>query len=644
MHRSDYQSKKKKPEAVSQESGKRFEDLFNRMLSGGAIYKAIRNGEDFVFIDFNQAAERIENIRRKEVVGQPVSKVFPGVKDFGLLDVLRRVWETGTPEHFPVAFYQDGRIEGWRENYIYRLPSGEIVALYNDVTEQKKMQIELERMMLAVEQADEMIVLTDPDAIIQYVNPAFTRITGYSREEAIGQNPRILKSGKQDAVFYEDLWKVLTSGKTWRGKFINKRKDGSLYNENATISPVLDATGKIVNYMAVKRDVTREVQLEKRLRQAGKMEAIGQLAGGIAHDFNNLLQVIKGYTDVTIQEMPDDAPWHDDLMEVAAAAKRAAELTRQLLAFSRRQVLHPTDLNINEVVDKLRKLIQRLIGENIELDFIPSHELGAVRADRGQIEQILINLCVNARDAMPNGGKIIIETENVLINNAYVQLHPEVQVGRYIMLTVTDTGCGIEKELLDKIFDPFYTTKEEGKGTGMGLATVYGIVKQHKGHINVYSEANKGTAFKIYLPRIERKACEVPPEIPGPVVGGTETILLAEDETSVLSLAVRILEDAGYSVLTAKDGKDAIRVFEEHADKIKLVVIDVIMPVMGGKEAMERILELHPDLPHIFTSGYTDNVVHTNFIQKEGISLIRKPFEPEILLLKVREELDRDKA
>jgi len=595
----------------------------------------------------NQRYEEIFHISNEEIHGKTDFDIFPE----GIAETFRkndqRVISAGeiiTIEE--TVLHDDGMHNYLVLKFPVRNPEGAITAvcgIATDVTTRKQAEIERERLMAAIEQAAETIVITDARANIEYVNPAFEQITGYTRGEAIGQNPRILKSGKQDAAFYKDMWNTLLSGQTWNGQLVNKKKDGSLYIEDVTISPVHDAMGKIVNYVAVKRDITHEVEIEDQLRQAQKMEAVGQLAGGIAHDFNNLLQVITGYTDMAIKETSPDSPLHEDLTEVSVAANRASELIHQLLAFSRRQVIQPVELDLNDVIEQLLKMIHRLISEHIKLDFMPGDQLGVVYADRGQIEQVLTNLCINARDAMPNGGTLTIETKNIVIDEDYVQHHPGTQSGPYILLEVTDTGCGIPQNQIKNIFDPFFTTKDVGKGTGMGLATVYGIIKQHHGHINIYSEPDKGTAFKIYLPLVERKAVKTTPEKQQSVRGGTETILVAEDEPTVLGLAARILRDAGYTVLTASDGQEAVRIFNDHADEIDLTLFDVVMPRMGGKEALEKIHEIRPGLPHIFASGYSKNIVHTDFIQDHNLSLICKPYRTATLLGIVRKVLDENK-
>ena len=600
---------------------------------------------NFEVTEWNPAAERMFGYSRADALGQHVSFIVSDVTREQLGAVMRQLLaNTGGSRSTNENITRSGELilcEWYNTTLIDH--EGEVIGITSlamDVTARKKAEEERERLMLAIEQTEDIVVITDAEANIQYVNPAFEKVTGYSREEALGQNPRILQSGELSRTFYKKMWGALTTGRSWSGQLINKKKDGTVYTEEATISPVMDEAGKIINYVAAKRDATHELELEEQLRQAQKMEAVGQMAGGIAHDFNNLLQVISGYVELSEISLKPDDTFALAVQEIGKAAERGKGLVSQLLAFSRRQVIKPTDIDLNDLIDPLLIMIRGLIGEHIELDFIPCRELGTIHADRGLMEQVLINLCVNARDAMSAGGKLTIETENIVIDGDDARTNAWAMPGRYVLLNVTDTGCGMDGPTLERAFEPFYTTKEVGKGTGLGLSTVFGIIKQHNGHINTYSELGKGTRFKIYLPTVARKAAKVSRESRGAVVGGTETILVAEDDETVLALAKHLLSFAGYTVLTAADGEEAIRVFEEHADEIDVVMFDVIMPRLGGKQALDRILELRPGLPHLFASGYSEDAVHTNFIQKRGLHLLAKPYQTETLLRKIREVLD----
>jgi PAS domain S-box-containing protein len=510
-----------------------------------------------------------------------------------------------------------------------------------DMSARKRAEEERARLSSAVEQAAEAIVITDRDAMIQYVNPAFEQVTGYRREEVLGQNPRLLKSGKQDAAFYLEMWSKLTRGEAWSGYFSNKRKDGTLYEAEATISPVRDATGQVVNYVAVERDVTRERQLEHQLLQVQKMEAIGQLAGGVAHDFNNLLTIITGYSELALDRLEPDAPQRGYLNEIKKAGDRATSLTRQLLAFGRRQVLAPQVLDLNSVVSNMGRMLRRVIGEDIELVTILPPDLGTVRVDPGQIEQVILNLALNARDAMPQGGKLTIETSKVDLDQAYIGAHAGIAQGPYVLLAISDTGCGMDAETQRHIFEPFFTTKEQGKGTGLGLATVYGIIKQSGGYIWVYSEPGGGTSFKIYFPRLAERAAEVErAKARSGAPGGSETVLLVEDEGGVRSMVRRVLESSGYTVLEARDGDDALIVCEQHKGPIHLLVTDVVMPGLSGRELAEHLAPFYRAMKVLYISGYTDDAILHHGHLEADMHFLQKPFTPNALARKVREVLD----
>ena len=520
--------------------------------------------------------------------------------------------------------------------------SGKLVGyrgVARDITERKKAEAERERLMVAVEQAVESIIITDASMKVLYANPAFETITGYDRGEALGITLGLLKSDEHDTVI-DEIRDAVASGKPWSGRMQNKRKEGTPYTAEVVFSPVRDAAGTLINYIIIQRDITNEMALEEQLRQSQKMEAIGQLAGGVAHDFNNLLQAIIGYSDLAIGEVNEKDPLYNPLDEIMKASLRASTLVRQLLAFSRRQVLEMRDINLNEVVDNLIKMIRRVIGEHITLAVHDSGDLGAVRADAGQIEQILMNLCVNARDAMPKGGAITIKTGNVSLDEDFCEANNWDKPGRYVCLSVADTGCGIDEETRSKIFEPFFTTKEVGKGTGLGLATVYGIVKQHDGLIQVLSTVGKGTTFNVYFPLVERSAATAQKQEKGPAPGGVETILVAEDDAIVSRLAKTILERSGYTVFIADDGVEAMALFQKHADDISLALLDVIMPKMSGLAVFERIRKCRPELCVLFSSGYSIDTVHAGVIFDEHTQMIQKPYHPDDLLRKVRQVLD----
>ncbi len=512
----------------------------------------------------------------------------------------------------------------------------------HELAERKLAEAERERLAMAIEQAAETVIVTDPRGHIVYVNPAFEQVTGYTKAEALGQHTRILKSGKHDDALYRELWSTISSGRTWHGRLVNKRKDGQLYTEEATISPVRDESGGIVSYVAVKRDVSRDLALEEQLRQSQKMEGIGRLAGGIAHDFNNLLSVILTCAGFALDGAREGDPLRDDLLEIEQAGKRAAALTRQLLAFSRKQVLQPVALDLNRVLADMEKMLRRILGEDIDLVQVLSADLGLVTADPSQIEQVLMNLVVNARDAMPKGGRLTIETANFELDADYVATRPGLASGPYVMIGVTDSGAGIDAPTLARIFEPFFTTKGLGQGSGLGLSTVYGIVKQSGGSISVDSEVGRGTTFKLYLPR--SSALAEPVEPVGPVVASAaraETILVVEDDDSVRAVTRRILEGSGYAVMTAAGGEQALVTCQQHPDAIDLVLTDVVMPQMSGRAFVERLTKARPGIKVIYMSGYTDDAIVHHGVLEAGTPFIGKPFTQTELLRKVREVLDR---
>jgi PAS domain S-box-containing protein len=509
-----------------------------------------------------------------------------------------------------------------------------------DSTKAKLAQAERALLITAIEQSAEGVLITDAQGTIEYVNPAFSRVSGYSRSEALGKNPRILKSGKQGEAYYKRLWTTIRGGEIWQDEITNRRRDGAFYHEQMTITPVRDQRGEITHFIAIKAEVTERKRLELQLRQAQKMEAVGRLAGGVAHDFNNMLTIISGYSGLLLEHPATIEPLRGYVDEIRNASGRAASLTRQLLAFSRQQVLAPRVLDLNAVVSNIQKMLKRLIGEDIDLVTALGEGLWHIMADPGQLEQVLLNLAVNARDAMPQGGVVTIETTNVKMDTAAAQAHFPLKPGPYVLLTFSDTGIGMDAETQSRIFEPFFTTKETGKGTGLGLATVYGIVKQSGGYIWVYSDVGKGTTFKIYLPRTD---VELEDSSPGGTrvesQRGTETLLLVEDEDSVRELVRNVLRENGYRVLEASRGPEALELSELFAGRIDLLVTDVVMPGMNGRELARRLASSRPQIKVLYISGYADYAVWYPGGLDTGGAILQKPFSPEALARKVREAL-----
>jgi PAS domain S-box-containing protein len=517
--------------------------------------------------------------------------------------------------------------------------------LQRDLAERRRIEKAHTQLVTAVEQAAEAVVITDTSGVILYVNPAFEKTTGYSRQEAMGQNPRILKSGKHDTSFYRRMWESLAQGKVWSGRITNKKKNGELYEEEMTISPIRDSAGKIIDYVAVQDDVTQEVALEMQLRQAQKLEGIGQLAGGVAHDFNNILTSIQCNASLLRNVELDAAERTECADQILRAAEHAASLTRQLLIFSRKQVMHPAILDLNAVVEGVVKMLQRILGEDIALRAELAPVLPPVFADAGMIEQVLLNRAVNSRDAMPRGGRLAIATGTRVQDEFPAEPHPPAAPGEYVWLSVEDTGCGISPGIRPRIFEPFFTTKPVGKGTGLGLATVHGIVQQHHGWIDIASEVGQGTTFKVYLPvatapQAQSETAAAAADLPV----GEETILLVEDDAFLNQIMSRVLTRCGLTVLSAPNGVAALPIWKEHRERIRLLLTDLVMPEgMTGFELARKLQAEKPRLQVVFTSGYATCAGEGPPLI-EGVNFLQKPYSPQKLAKTVRDALDAAKA
>ncbi len=484
-------------------------------------------------------------------------------------------------------------------------------------------------------------IVWDKDFRVLEWNPAAERIFGWNPDEAFGKHPCGFIVPAEEQPRIHRLWSDLSEGNESNLSITpNIRKDGKNVVCEWFSTPLRDASGNVFGVLSMVHDITEKTQLERQLQTAQRMEAIGTLAGGVAHDFNNVLTVILGYGELLRARLSDAPKLQADLDEIRIAAERAATLTRQLLTFARRQEIEPVNLDLRDVVKGMMKFFVKVAGEQIDVKTILAEDLPTIRADRGQIDQVLMNLIINARDAMPGGGKLLVETHEVDFEEEYVQEHAYVKKGRYALLAVSDTGVGMDEATRGRAFEPFFTTKTPEKGTGLGLSVVYGIVKQHNGYIHLYSEPGKGSTFKIYFPAIDASPdVEIPVEV-GPIRGGSETILLAEDEESIRTLAERTLKDIGYTVFTARNGEDAIGIFRRHGEKVALAVLDVVMPKMGGKEAFEVMRKKTPGMKVIFMSGYSMNAIHEAFVIRPGTPFLGKPFAPTGLARKVREVLD----
>ncbi|MFO0865228.1 MAG: PAS domain S-box protein [Gemmataceae bacterium] len=512
-----------------------------------------------------------------------------------------------------------------------------------DITHQVQREQALRLMERAMRAVSQGILITDPnlpDNPIVYASRGFENLTGYRAEEAVGRNCRFLQGPGTDRTSVARVRKAISDQVECVVEVLNYRKNGSTFWNALAISPVRDDQGRVTNFVGVQADVTERHTLEAQVRQAQKMEAVGQLAGGVAHDFNNLLTIISGYSELLLQLLPPGDMKRQAVAAISEAGSRAAGLTRQLLAFSRQTVLEPKVLDLNAIVLDTEKMLKRIIGEDVELSTSLEPSLWRVRVDPGQIGQILMNLAVNARDAMPRGGKLTIETRNITIDERYVSSHVDAEQGRYAMIAVSDTGTGMPEEVRSRIFEPFFTTKGVGKGTGLGLSVAHGIVKQSRGHIEVYSEVGIGTTFKIYLPAVQGTLSTQIANEPNGSPRGTETVLLVEDEDGVREIATLVLRTHGYAVLVAATGEDALRCAAEHDDKIDLLLTDVVMPGISGRQVAELLKARIPSLKLLFLSGYTDDAVVRHGILQAEVAFLQKPYTPASLLRKVRQVLD----
>jgi two-component system, cell cycle sensor histidine kinase and response regulator CckA len=513
-----------------------------------------------------------------------------------------------------------------------------IITSVLDITDRKKAEDELRRLSTAVEQAAEEVIITDTEGVIQYVNPAFEKITGYTREDVIGRTPRVLKSGVHDADFYKVLWGTIQGGHVWTGRITNRKQDGKLIQEDATITPLFDSALQIIGYVSLKKDVTEEVKLEAQFFHAQKMEAVGTLAAGIAHDFNNILSSILGHATLLQFDLSPDHPHYKRLQDIESQVMSGASLTRHLLGFARggKYEVKPTDLN--KFVEKSSEMFGRTEkGISIKKTF--QQGIWTVAVDQGQIEQVLLNIFINAAHAMSGEGNIYLETKNVELREADVRPHG-VKTGRYVKLSVTDTGKGMDKATLERIFDPFFTTKDPGKGTGLGLASAYGIIKNHGGFITVYSEPDKGSTFCINLPASESEAESIYDDKQIDLtLRGRETILAVDDEKGNLSLTKQILENLGYRVFTAESGQEAIAIFKESGKDIDLIILDMIMPGMSGRKVFDTLRAMAPAAKILLSSGYSINGEAQQLMDQGCNGFIQKPFRIQELSKKIREVL-----
>ncbi len=604
--------------------------------------------EGFV-TDWNPAAERLYGYPKAEIIGRPVTTIHhPSLGDrleteiqtalrvesrwAGELPFQRKDGSDGVADVVVVTqFDEQGKQIAW-------------IGVNRDVTERRRVERELRdahaTLAALLRASPTAIVTTDPAFRVTMWNPAAERMFGWAEAEALGKPIPVV--GEEHRDEHRRLRQHATMGQPVEVVPTQRRcKDGSMIDVLISAAPLADGAGNCRGSVVLYVDMSAHRRLEEQLRHSQKLEAVGQLAGGIAHDFNNLLTVIRTYSELLLDQIDETNPLRGDLVEIQRAAGRAASLTRQLLAFSRKQLLQPKVLDLNGVVAGLEPMLRRLIGEDIRVVLQLGARLGRIKADPGQLEQVLVNLAVNARDAMPAGGSLTIATANAELDDNYVGHRPVVIPGSYLVVAVSDTGTGMDGATRARIFEPFFTTKEVGKGTGLGLSTVYGIVKQSGGYIWVYSEAGHGTTFKIYFPVIEEDlTAGTRDESSSALRGGSEVVLLVEDEDAVRVLTRRLLERDGYTVLEARDGRDALRVAAQYPQPIQIVVTDMVMPGLGGRQVFEALREIRPDLRVLYTSGYTDDEIVRRGLLDTEAAFLEKPFTATSLGAAVRAVLD----
>ncbi|MDO9566111.1 MAG: PAS domain S-box protein [Candidatus Desulfaltia sp.] len=621
-----------------------FPDILFRLDTKGTI------------LDCKSGTKRDLYIFPKKLTGKRIQDI--PVKDIGIMfqEAIRQIVKDGKP--IVSIEYQLPLQEGRRfyEARLAPLLGDQIIAIIRDITVSMEAKEALreseERYRVVLETSPDPIVAYDTKARVTYLNPAFTKVFGWTLEELLGKKMGYIPENKKIEIL--NIVDKIKRGETFSGvETCCYNKEGMLVDVSISAAIWRDNYGEPHRVVLVLRDITRRRNMEEQLRQSQKMEAIGTLAGGIAHDFNNLLTVIMGNAELALMHVIKDKSLRKEIEEIKNAGERAASLTQQLLAFSRKQVIKLEVLNLNKVVNETKKMLKRIITEDIELITVLEPELWKIRADSGQINQVIMNLVVNAKDAMsncadsetgrPQGGKLTVETANADLDMNYFREHAITGMpGPYVMLAISDTGIGIDKKTLEHIFEPFFTTKDVGKGTGLGLSTVYGIVKQNNGFVWVYSEPGKGTTFKVYLPKMEGDVeAKEKEQTCVKNLGSSETVLIVEDHEDLRKFSQSVLQMYGYKILEAENGEDALRICEEYEGQIDLMVTDMVMPKMGGKEAADKMQSLYPQIKVLYMSGYTDQAIIHHGVLEPGLNFLEKPFTPEDLARKVRQVLNQ---
>ena len=647
-------TERKRAEEALRGSEEKFKNLFDNMNSGVAVYTAENNGKDFIFHDINKAVEQIEKISKEKIIGRSVLEMFPAVKVFGLFDVFQRVWKTGKPEHHSIAVYKDERITGWRDNFVYKLPSGEIVAVYSDETKRKQAEEALRQAYNIINRSPTVVFVwkNAEGWPVEFVSDNVVELFGHTAEEftsgkvsyATTVHPDDLERVAQEVITYSkeedrkefshDPYRIIT-------------KNGEIKWLDDMSSIRRDEKGDITHYEGIVLDISDKKQaeiekgrLQSQLKQSQKMEAIGTLAGGIAHDFNNILAIILGNAELASDDVPDWNPASEPLKEIYRASIRAKNMVRQLLAFSRKSDEESKPIDIAPIIKESMKMLRSAIPTSVEFKQHISDDSYSVMGDAAQINQIVMNLVTNAADAMSEeGGLLEMTLEKIILQEEKACFDWVLSPGPYVRLRMRDTGEGIEPKIMERIFDPYYTTKEVGKGTGMGLSVIHGIVKRHGGGIRVESELGKGTLFEIYFPALEKKA-EEEKEPEGEIKGGSERILFVDDEESMVNLYRQRLERLGYQVKSTTKPLEALEWFRADPDQFDVIITDMTMPRMTGDRLAAEVLKIRPHMPVIICTGYSERM-SAKKAEALGVSkYIEKPIDLRNLASSLREVLD----
>lgn len=594
----------------------------------------------------NRRAAELAEEQPEHLIGQPFVRYLHPAEAARVMEYHRRRLAGGRP----APIFYETRLQSPRTgrvvtveitaNLIQYEERPAVLVQIRDITERRRIEAERARLALALEQTADAVMIADPRGCITYINPSFEGLWGAPRAALLGREASFIAFG--DARAYHEMLRNMASGQVWRGRLRGRRHDGETVVCDTIATPTRDEHGNIVAFVCVQRDITKELQLEEQYLQAQKMDSIGRLAGGIAHDFNNIMTAILGFGTMILEQVGDNHVLRHAVEQIVTAGERATNLTRQLLTFSRRHITEVRTLDLNAVITEMLTLLRRALGEDVELVTQLDDEAGCIRADPGLIQQVVMNLAINARDAMPRGGRLILRTQVARLSEEFCRSRFRLKPGDYVLFSVIDAGEGMTPEVLSHAFEPFFTTKPKGKGSGLGLATVYAIVQQCHGHIEIESEVGRGTTVKIWFPRLETGSDAVPVEIEDEAQQGTETILVVEDEDLVRDLTARILRSLGYSVLEATNGKEGLAIVEKLHGRVDLVLTDVIMPQMGGQEMAEHLRERYPNIKIVYISGFTEVAITEGGHPVGAERWIPKPYTREILARRIREVLDRN--